>query len=232
MIQLNNIRKVYATKDMETVALRDINLTIETGEFVAVMGPSGCGKSTLMNILGMIDTVSEGQYLFDGEDITDFSEKKLVQMRKANLGFIFQSFNLIDELTVEDNVALPLRYLKVPKATRESRVREALELVGLNHRARHKPSQLSGGQQQRVAVARAVIADPKLILADEPTGNLDSQNGDDVMELLRLLNEQGSTILMVTHSEKAASKAHRIIRMLDGQIQDDGRTPEKEKAHA
>ncbi|MEL6827015.1 MAG: ABC transporter ATP-binding protein [Pseudomonadota bacterium] len=232
MIQLNNIRKVYATKDMETVALRDINLTIETGEFVAVMGPSGCGKSTLMNILGMIDTVSEGQYLFDGEDITDFSEKKLVQMRKANLGFIFQSFNLIDELTVEDNVALPLRYLKVPKATRESRVREALELVGLNHRARHKPSQLSGGQQQRVAVARAVIADPKLILADEPTGNLDSQNGDDVMELLRLLNEQGSTILMVTHSEKDASKAHRIIRMLDGRIQDDGRTPEKEKAHA
>ena len=232
MIQLNNIRKVYATKDMETVALRDINLTIETGEFVAVMGPSGCGKSTLMNILGMIDTVSEGQYLFDGEDITDFSEKKLVQMRKANLGFIFQSFNLIDELTVEDNVALPLRYLKVPKATRESRVREALELVGLNHRARHKPSQLSGGQQQRVAVARAVIADPKLILADEPTGNLDSQNGDDVMELLRLLNEQGSTILMVTHSEKDASKAHRIIRMLDGQIQDDGRSPEKEKAHA
>lgn len=232
MIQLNNIRKVYATKDMETVALRDINLTIKTGEFVAVMGPSGCGKSTLMNILGMIDTVTEGQYLFDDEDITDFSEKKLVQMRKANLGFIFQSFNLIDELTVEDNVALPLRYLKVSKATRESRVREALELVGLNHRARHKPSQLSGGQQQRVAVARAVIADPKLILADEPTGNLDSQNGDDVMELLRLLNEQGSTILMVTHSEKDASKAHRIIRMLDGQIQDDGRTPEKEKAHA
>ena len=232
MIQLNNIRKVYATKDMETVALRDINLTIDTGEFVAVMGPSGCGKSTLMNILGMIDTVSEGQYVFDSEDITDFSEKKLVQMRKANLGFIFQSFNLIDELTVEDNVALPLRYLKVPKSTRESRVREALELVGLNNRARHKPSQLSGGQQQRVAVARAVIADPKLILADEPTGNLDSQNGDDVMELLRLLNEQGSTILMVTHSEKDASKAHRIIRMLDGQIQDDGRSPEKEKAHA
>ncbi|MEM6554431.1 MAG: ABC transporter ATP-binding protein [Pseudomonadota bacterium] len=232
MIQLNNIRKVYATKDMETVALRDINLTIDTGEFVAVMGPSGCGKSTLMNILGMIDTISDGQYVFDGEDITNFCEKKLVQMRKANLGFIFQSFNLIDELSVEDNVALPLRYLKVPKATRESRVREALELVGLNHRARHKPSQLSGGQQQRVAVARAVIADPKLILADEPTGNLDSQNGDDVMELLRLLNEQGSTILMVTHSEKDASKAHRIIRMLDGQIQDDGRTPEKEKAHA
>ena len=232
MIQLNNIRKVYATKDMETVALRDINLTIETGEFVAVMGPSGCGKSTLMNILGMIDSVTEGQYVFDGEDISDFSEKKLVQMRKANLGFIFQSFNLIDELTVEDNVALPLRYLKVPKSTRESRVREALELVGLNNRARHKPSQLSGGQQQRVAVARAVIADPKLILADEPTGNLDSQNGDDVMELLRLLNEQGSTILMVTHSEKDASKAHRIIRMLDGQIQDDGRSPEKEKAHA
>ena len=232
MIQLNKIRKVYSTKDLETVALRDVDLTIAPGEFVAVMGPSGCGKSTLMNILGMIDTVTEGQYVFDGEDITDFSERKLVQMRKANLGFIFQSFNLIDELTVEDNVALPLRYLKVPKATRESRVREALELVGLNHRARHKPSQLSGGQQQRVAVARAVIADPKLILADEPTGNLDSQNGEDVMELLRLLNEQGSTILMVTHSEKDASKAHRIIRMLDGQIKDDGLSPEKEKVHA
>ncbi|MEM9054251.1 MAG: ABC transporter ATP-binding protein [Pseudomonadota bacterium] len=232
MIQLKNIRKVYATKDMETVALRDINLTIDAGEFVAVMGPSGCGKSTLMNILGMIDTVTEGQYIFADQDITEFSEKRLVQMRKADLGFIFQSFNLIDELTVEDNVALPLRYLKVPKSTRDSRVREALELVGLNHRARHKPSQLSGGQQQRVAVARAVIADPKLILADEPTGNLDSQNGEDVMELLRLLNEQGSTILMVTHSEKDASKAHRIIRMLDGQIQDDGLGSEKEQAHA
>lgn len=232
MIELKNIRKVYATKDLETVALRDIDLTIAEGEFVAVMGPSGCGKSTLMNILGMIDTVSEGRYIFDGDDITEYSEKRLVEMRKSNLGFIFQSFNLIDELTVEDNVALPLRYLKVDKTTRESRVREALELVGLNNRAKHKPSQLSGGQQQRVAVARAVIADPKLILADEPTGNLDSQNGDDVMELLRLLNEQGSTILMVTHSEHDASKAHRTIRMLDGQILDDGHTPEQERTHA
>ncbi len=232
MIELKNIRKIYATRDMETLALRDIDLTIQAGEFVAVMGPSGCGKSTLMNILGMIDTASEGRYIFDGKDVTDVSEKRLVEIRKANLGFIFQSFNLIDELTVEDNVALPLRYLKVQKSTRESRVREALELVGLNHRARHKPSQLSGGQQQRVAVARAIIADPKLILADEPTGNLDSQNGDDVMELLRLLNEQGATILMVTHSEKDASKADRIIRMLDGEILDDGLSPTQERSHA
>ena len=218
MITLENIRKVYATRDMQTVALNDVSLTIKEGEFVAVMGPSGCGKSTLMNILGMIDTPTEGSYKFNGEQIADFQEAKLVKMRKNNLGFVFQSFNLIDDLSVEENVALPLRYLKIPKATRQSRVREALELVGLKKRARHKPSQLSGGQQQRVAVARAVIADPKLILADEPTGNLDSQNGEDVMELLSLLNEQGATILMVTHSEANAEKADRVIRMLDGRI--------------
>ncbi len=230
MITLSHIRKVYATRDMETVALNDVSLEIQTGEFVAVMGPSGCGKSTLMNILGMIDTPTEGRYDFDGVDIAKYKESQLVKMRKNNLGFVFQSFNLIDDLTVEENVALPLRYLKIPKATRQSRVREALELVGLENRGRHKPSQLSGGQQQRVAVARAVIADPKLILADEPTGNLDSQNGEDVMELLGLLNEQGATILMVTHSEKDAGQADRIIRMLDGRILDDGKSNKAEVA--
>lgn len=230
MITLSNIRKVYATSDMQTVALNDVSLTIETGEFVAVMGPSGCGKSTLMNILGMIDTPTEGSYQFNGQEIAHFKESQLVKMRKNNLGFVFQSFNLIDDLSVEENIALPLRYLKIPARTRQNRVREALELVGLENRAKHKPSQLSGGQQQRVAVARAVIADPKLILADEPTGNLDSQNGEDVMELLGLLNEQGATILMVTHSDKDAAKADRIIRMLDGQILDHGNSPKSEVA--
>jgi len=230
MINLKSIRKVYATREMETVALNDISLQINKGEFVAVMGPSGCGKSTLMNILGMIDTPTEGAYNFDGVDIAKHREAQLVKMRKNNLGFVFQSFNLIDDLTVEENIALPLRYLKIPKATRQSRVREALELVGLENRGKHKPSQLSGGQQQRVAVARAVIADPKLILADEPTGNLDSQNGEDVMELLGLLNEQGATILMVTHSDKDAAKADRVIQMLDGRILDHGLTAKAESA--
>jgi len=230
MINLKSIRKVYATREMETVALNDISLQINKGEFVAVMGPSGCGKSTLMNILGMIDTPTEGAYNFDGVDIAKYREAQLVKMRKNNLGFVFQSFNLIDDLTVEENIALPLRYLKIPKATRQSRVREALELVGLENRGKHKPSQLSGGQQQRVAVARAVIADPKLILADEPTGNLDSQNGEDVMELLGLLNEQGATILMVTHSDKDAAKADRVIQMLDGRILDHGLTAKAESA--
>ena len=230
MISLKNIRKVYATQEMETVALNDVSLQINKGEFVAVMGPSGCGKSTLMNILGMIDTPTEGAYMFDGVDIAKYRESQLVKMRKNNLGFVFQSFNLIDDLTVEENIALPLRYLKIPKATRKSRVREALELVGLENRGRHKPSQLSGGQQQRVAVARAVIADPKLILADEPTGNLDSQNGEDVMELLGLLNDQGATILMVTHSDKDAAKADRVIRMLDGRVLDHGTSPKAESA--
>ena len=230
MISLKNIRKVYATQDMQTVALNDVSLQINQGEFVAVMGPSGCGKSTLMNILGLIDTPTEGAYHFDGVDIAKYREAQLVKMRKNNLGFVFQSFNLIDDLTVEENIALPLRYLKIPAATRKSRVREALELVGLENRGRHKPSQLSGGQQQRVAVARAVIADPKLILADEPTGNLDSQNGEDVMELLSLLNDQGATILMVTHSDKDAGKADRIIRMLDGRVLDHGTTSKAELA--
>lgn len=229
MIKLSNIQKIYSTSDIETAALQNVNLTIESGEFTAVMGPSGCGKSTLMNILGMIDTATNGQYIFDDQEVTSLSEKQLVKMRRDNLGFIFQSFNLIDSLSVEDNVSLPLRYLKVPRSKWQGRVREALELVGLSHRTKHKPSQLSGGQQQRVAVARAIIAHPKLIVADEPTGNLDSNSSDDVMDLLRLLNEQGSTILMVTHSEEDASKAHRTIRMLDGYIVDDGKTGDEDE---
>lgn len=230
MISLQNIRKVYATREMETIALNSVSLEIEKGEFVAVMGPSGCGKSTLMNILGMIDTPSKGVYNFDGTDIAKYRESQLVKMRKDNLGFVFQSFNLIDDLTVEENIGLPLRYLKIAKTLRQTRVREALELVGLENRGNHRPSQLSGGQQQRVAVARAIIADPKLILADEPTGNLDSQNGNDVMDLLELLNDQGATILMVTHSEKDASRADRIIRMLDGRILDNDKVDDLELA--
>jgi putative ABC transport system ATP-binding protein len=218
MIELKALNKVYHSTDVETVALDKVDLTVAKGEFLAIMGASGCGKSTLLNILGMIDRPSSGAYDFEGTDIAKYRESQLVKLRKRNLGFIFQSFNLIDELTVEENVELPLRYIGLTKTERAPRVREALELVGLNHRARHRPSQLSGGQQQRVAVARAVVADPLLILADEPTGNLDSKNGEEVMELLGLLNEQGSTIIMVTHSDRDAHCAHRIIRMHDGRI--------------
>ncbi len=222
MIKLTNVRKSYFSGDIETVALRDVDLCIDQGEFVAVMGPSGCGKSTLMNVLGMIDSPSKGTYEFDGVDVTNFKERQLVKLRKSSLGFIFQSFNLIEDLSVEENIALPLLYMRVPTADRRGRVREALELVGLGHRSKHSVTQLSGGQQQRVAVARAIIADPKLVLADEPTGNLDSQNGEEVMELLELLNQQGSTIAMVTHSEKDAQRASRIVNVLDGQIVDHG----------
>jgi len=218
MIKLNNIRKLYRTDELETTALDNVSLEIKQGEFVAVMGPSGCGKSTLLNVVGMIDQPNSGEYLFGDKDVARMSESQLVAMRRKNLGFIFQSFNLIDELTVYENVELPLLYLDVPKAQRKLRVREVLELVDLQHRAKHRPVQLSGGQQQRVAVARAVVADPKLILADEPTGNLDSKNGEDVMDMLTTLNEQGATILMVTHSPSHASKAHRIVNVLDGRI--------------
>jgi len=218
MIKLNNIRKLYRTDELETTALDNVSLEIKQGEFVAVMGPSGCGKSTLLNVVGMIDQPNSGEYLFGDKDVARMSESQLVAMRRKNLGFIFQSFNLIDELTVYENVELPLLYLDVPKAQRKLRVREVLELVDLQHRAKHRPVQLSGGQQQRVAVARAVVADPKLILADEPTGNLDSKNGEDVMDMLTTLNEQGATILMVTHSPSHAGKAHRIVNVLDGRI--------------
>jgi putative ABC transport system ATP-binding protein len=203
---------------METVALDQINIHIAKGEFVAVMGPSGCGKSTLLNIVGMIDNPSNGEYYFDGEEVGSRSENDLVDLRKENIGFIFQNFNLIDDLSVAENVDLPLLYLGVPKKERRQKVDEALALVGLESRAKHKPQELSGGQQQRVAVARSVVGDPKLILADEPTGNLDTKNGEDVMNMLALLKEKGATILMVTHSPNHGAKADRIIEMLDGQV--------------
>jgi putative ABC transport system ATP-binding protein len=218
VITLRNIRKLYRADNIETAALSNVNLQIDAGEFVAVMGPSGCGKSTLLNILGMIDTPSEGEYLFCGEDIARHAESQLVELRKRHLGFVFQSFNLIDDLTVYENVELPLLYQNVPRSKRKSRVREVLELVDLRAREKHRPAQLSGGQQQRVAVARAVVSDPKLILADEPTGNLDTRNGEEVLGMLDTLNQQGATILMVTHSHQHAARAQRIVNMLDGRV--------------
>lgn len=218
MIKLVNLSKVYRTAYMETTALNAINLHIAKGEFVAVMGPSGCGKSTLLNVVGMIDSPSDGDYFFDGEEVGHRSENDLVNLRKQNIGFIFQNFNLIDDLTVHENVDLPLLYMGLPKAERRRRVEEALQLVGLDSRAQHKPQELSGGQQQRVAVARSVVGDPKLILADEPTGNLDTKNGDDVMNMLGKLKDKGVTILMVTHSPEHGQRADRIINMLDGEI--------------
>ena len=221
MITLNKISKAYRTSDLETLALHEVSLTIAEGEFAAIMGPSGCGKSTLLNVVGMIDRPTAGHYLFDGTDVSALPEDRLLEFRKRSIGFIFQSFNLIEDLSVEENVALPLLYQGMSKSMRRQRVREVLELVGLNHRARHRPSQLSGGQQQRVAVARAVVGDPKLILADEPTGNLDSQNGTEVMEMLQTLNEQGTTIVMVTHSPSHAAQAQRTIHFFDGKVVED-----------
>ncbi|NQV71358.1 MAG: ABC transporter ATP-binding protein [Pseudohongiella sp.] len=218
MIRLKDLSKVYRTAYMETVALDNINIHITKGEFVAVMGPSGCGKSTLLNIVGMIDSPDSGEYYFDGEEIASRSENDLVDLRKQNIGFIFQNFNLIDDLSVQENVDLPLLYLGISKSERRRKVAEALELVGLESRAKHKPQELSGGQQQRVAVARSIVSDPKLILADEPTGNLDTKNGDDVMNMLALLKDKGATILMVTHSPEHGAKADRIITMLDGKV--------------
>lgn len=218
MIKLQNLSKSYRTRYMETTALNQINIHIARGEFVAVMGPSGCGKSTLLNVVGMIDSPTSGEYYFDGEEVGQRSENELVGLRKQNIGFIFQNFNLIDDLTVAENVDLPLLYMGLPRAERQRRVNEALELVGLGSRSRHKPQELSGGQQQRVAVARSVVGDPKLILADEPTGNLDTRNGDDVMNMLAMLKEKGVTILMVTHSAEHGQRADRIIEMLDGEV--------------
>lgn len=218
MFRLSNVSKIYRTSSIETMALDEVSLDIDKGDFVAVMGPSGCGKSTLMNVLGMIDAPSSGGYYFFDRDISGYSPQRLAAMRKGNVGFIFQSFNLIDELDVFENVELPLLYQHIGKSQRKTLVREALELVGLSSRMNHLPSQLSGGQQQRVAVARAVVGDPKLILADEPTGNLDSRNGEEVLDMLRVLNEQGATILMVTHSPAHARAANRLVTMLDGRI--------------
>ena len=218
MISLRSILKLYRADNVETAALANVNLQIDAGEFVAVMGPSGCGKSTLLNIVGMIDTPTEGEYFFSGEDVARYPESRLVEIRRRHLGFVFQSFNLIDDLTVFENIELPLLYQNVPRAQRKDRVREVLELVDLRPREKHKPAQLSGGQQQRVAVARAVVCDPKLILADEPTGNLDTKNGEEVLGMLDTLNQQGTTILMVTHSHEHAARAHRIVNMLDGKV--------------
>jgi putative ABC transport system ATP-binding protein len=219
MIKLSNISKLYRAVEVETTALRGISLDVKAGEFVAIMGPSGCGKSTLLNILGMLDSPSTGEYWFDGTNIAGFAEARLSNLRKDALGFIFQSFNLIDELNVSDNVDLALLYHEgVAAGERKARVKEVLERVKIGHRARHMPSQLSGGQQQRVAIARAVLKRPKLILADEPTGNLDTANGEEVMQLLTQLNNEGTTIVMVTHSHSHAEYAHRIVNLLDGAI--------------
>ena len=218
MITLTHLSRVFRTQDIETTALSNINLTVNQGEFVAIMGPSGCGKSTLLSILGMLDTPTSGRLEFSGDDISAYSEVKLAQLRKSSIGFVFQSFNLIDELTVYENVELPLQYQNVSKVERKQRVDAILKRVAIDHRGDHLPQQLSGGQQQRVAVARALVTNPKLILADEPTGNLDSKNGEEVMSMLRELNREGTTIIMVTHSEKESDYADRLVRLLDGQI--------------
>jgi putative ABC transport system ATP-binding protein len=221
MIQLENIKKVFRTEEVETIALAGITLKVEEGEFVAIMGPSGCGKSTLLNILGLLDNPTEGTYNLAGTEVGSLKESERTMVRKGQIGFVFQSFNLIDELNVEQNVELPLKYLGVPKKERQERVVEMLRRMGISHRSKHYPNQLSGGQQQRVAIARAVVTKPKLILADEPTGNLDSKNGFEVMKLLKQLNSEGTTIVMVTHSQRDAAIAERTINLLDGHIVED-----------
>jgi putative ABC transport system ATP-binding protein len=218
MLKLERLSKVYKTTEVETLALDDVSLAVQPGEFLAVMGPSGCGKSTLLNILGMIDSPSAGSYWFQGEDVARHSETQLTHVRRSGIGFVFQSFNLIDDLNVAENVEVALIYRKVPGPERRKRVTAALEKVGLSHRAKHLPQQLSGGQQQRVAVARALVSEPKLILADEPTGNLDTANGDAVMEMLTKVKDSGTTLIMVTHSEAYAARADRVVRMLDGRL--------------
>lgn len=218
MIRTNNLRKVFTSDEVETTALNDINIEIKAGEFVAIMGPSGCGKSTLLNIMGLLDNPTSGEYFFMDHEVSKYSERQRAQLRKGNIGFVFQSFNLIDELTVHENVELPLLYLKVPSSEREKKVTAALEHMNIMHRRNHFPQQLSGGQQQRVAIARAVVANPKFILADEPTGNLDSTNGEEVMNLLSELNKAGTTIAMVTHSPHDATYANRVINLFDGMV--------------
>lgn len=218
MIKTNELVKVFRTDEVETTALNKVNLNIESGEFVAIMGPSGCGKSTLLNILGLLDNPTAGELHFVDEEVSKYSERQRTNLRKANIGFVFQSFNLIDELTVYENVELPLLYLNMPSSERKKKVEEVLDRMKMSHRKKHFPQQLSGGQQQRVAISRAVVTNPKLILADEPTGNLDSANGEEVMNLLTQLNNEGTTIVMVTHSPSDAEKAHRIVQLFDGHI--------------
>jgi putative ABC transport system ATP-binding protein len=230
MIKLDKLTKVYRTDEIESTALNEVSFKIEKGEFVSVMGPSGCGKSTLLNILGMLDKPESGSYEFQGEEVSHLNEKGRASVRKHNIGFVFQNFNLIDELTVFENIELPLIYNKVPSSERKKRVNELIDKIGISHRASHFPQQLSGGQQQRVAVARALITRPPIILADEPTGNLDSSNGNEVMELLCELNEAGTTIVMVTHSTHDASYSGRIINLLDGQVVSEKKSKLSQKA--
>lgn len=220
MIKLDNITKIYSTEEVQTTSLNGVSLEVNEGEFVAIMGPSGCGKSTLLNIIGLIDTPTTGTYLLNGKDVSTLTENERTDIRKGVIGFVFQSFNLIDELNVNENVELPLLYMGVPAKERKERVLEVLRRMNMSQRGKHLPSQLSGGQQQRVAIARAVIGNPKIILADEPTGNLDSKNGLEVMEMLSQLNAEGTTIIMVTHSQHDATYANRIINLYDGQIID------------
>lgn len=218
MIELKQLNKVYRTDEIETTALNDLEIKVKEGEFVSIMGESGCGKSTLLNVIGLLDTPTSGSYIFNNTEVSRFNEQQRADYRKQNMGFVFQNFNLIDELTVFENVELPLVYLNLPKAERKSKVEEILERVGIAHRMKHFPQQLSGGQQQRVAIARALVSKPKLILADEPTGNLDSKNGKEVMELLCQMNDLGTTIIMVTHSQHDANYSSRTIRLLDGKV--------------
>ncbi len=218
MIRIEHLSKVFRTEEVETTALNDVSLHVKQGEFVAIMGPSGCGKSTLLNIIGLLDNPTSGNYYFNGQEVGHLKEKQRTQVRKGNIGFVFQSFNLIDELNVYENVELPLIYLKKKASEKKELVTSILDRMNISHRIKHFPQQLSGGQQQRVAIARAVVAGPKLILADEPTGNLDSKNGAEVMNLLTELNQEGTTIVMVTHSRHDASYAHRVVHLFDGQI--------------
>lgn len=231
MLKFKNLCKFYQTEDVETVAIDNMDMIINKGEFVSVMGPSGCGKSTFLNIVGMLDNPTSGEYTFLDKDVSGLNERGLANIRKQHLGFIFQSFNLIDELSVYDNIELPLIYQKVPAAERKTRVDAVLAKVDITHRAEHMPQQLSGGQQQRVAVARALVSEPELILADEPTGNLDSKNGHDVMTLLQKLNVEGSTIVMVTHSEAHAQYGSRIINLLDGKVLSDNKVENADERH-
>lgn len=224
MIEINDISKVFRTTEVETVALNHVNLEVKEGEFVAIMGPSGCGKSTLLNILGLLDNPTEGSYKLLGQEVGDLKEKERTRVRKGKLGFVFQSFNLIDELNVYENVELPLTYLGIKASERRRMVEDILKRMNISHRAKHFPQQLSGGQQQRVAIARAIVTNPRIILADEPTGNLDSTNGNEVMSLLKELNRDGATVVMVTHSEENAREAGRIIRMMDGYILTESKT--------
>ena len=218
MIQIKNLTKVFSTEEIETFALNGVDINVKDGEFVAIMGPSGCGKSTLLNIIGLLDNPTSGSYVFNGTEVSNLKEKDRTKFRKGNIGFVFQSFNLIDELNVYENVELPLIYLKMKASERKQKVEAVLQRMKIGHRAKHFPQQLSGGQQQRVAISRAVVANPSLILADEPTGNLDSKNGIEVMNLLSELNQEGATIVMVTHSERDANFAHRTINLFDGEV--------------